>query len=79
MTLTAAGITLREYALVILSDIERAREAVGVSGNDIAGRVAIGLPTTVAIVLAQPLLKAILGVYPQVAINLVESPVNTWP
>jgi LysR family transcriptional regulator, nitrogen assimilation regulatory protein len=73
VTLTAAGITLREYALVILRDIERAREAVGVSGNDIAGRVAIGLPTTVAIVLAQPLLKAILETYPQVAVHLVES------
>jgi LysR family transcriptional regulator, nitrogen assimilation regulatory protein len=73
MTLTSAGTTLHEHALVILRDVDRAKEAVSANGNEIVGRVAIGLPTTVAIVLGQPLLRAVLEKYPRVTIHLVES------
>lgn len=71
--LTQAGATLLEHALVVMRDVERIREAVGSSGADIIGRVAIGLPTTIAIILAMPLLRAAFAAYPGVRIHLVES------
>ena len=53
--------------------MRRAREAVSCSDGDIAGRVAIGLPSTVAIVLGLPLLRAAFAALPRVTIHLVES------
>lgn len=71
--LTTAGKTLLQHALVVLQDVERAREAVSNSEAAVAGQVAIGLPTTVAIFLGLPLLRATFAEYPQVTIRLVES------
>jgi LysR family transcriptional regulator, nitrogen assimilation regulatory protein len=71
--LTESGKTLLQHALVVLQDVERAREAVGNSDSAIAGQVAIGLPTTVAIFLGLPLLRAAFAEYPHVTVRLVES------
>lgn len=71
--LTPAGLTLLEHALVVTRDVERTKEAVSAGGTELVGRVAIGLPTTVAIVLGAPLLKAAFAAYPRVHIHLVES------
>jgi LysR family nitrogen assimilation transcriptional regulator len=71
--LTPAGLTLLEHALVVMRDVERTKEAVSAGGSELVGRVAIGLPTTVAIVLGAPLLKAAFAAYPRVHIHLVES------
>ncbi len=71
--LTQAGKTFREHALVVQQDLERAREAIQATDNGIVGRVAVGLPATVAIVLAQPLIRSILNRHPLMTIHLVES------
>jgi LysR family transcriptional regulator, nitrogen assimilation regulatory protein len=52
---TASGASFLEHARVVLRDLERAREAITETGGAVSGRVAIGLPTTVAPVLAKPL------------------------
>jgi LysR family nitrogen assimilation transcriptional regulator len=71
--LTDPGKTLLEHALIVLGDIERAREAVSNFDSAVAGRATIGLPTTVAIFLGLPLLRAIFAECPKVSIRLVES------
>ncbi|SJZ44261.1 LysR family transcriptional regulator, nitrogen assimilation regulatory protein [Enhydrobacter aerosaccus] len=71
--LTESGKTLLQHALVVLQDIERAREAISDSRGAVAGHVAIGLPTTVATFLGVPLLRAAFTEYPQLTVRLVES------
>ena len=71
--LTDSGKTLLQHALVVLQDVERAREAVSNSGSAVTGQVVIGLPTTVAIFLGLPLLRAAFAEYPQLSVRLVES------
>lgn len=71
--LTTSGSTFLEHARTVLRDLERAREAVAATGTDIVGRVAIGLPTTVAPFFATPLMQAALASLPNVTLHLVES------
>ena len=72
-SLTPAGEVFREHALVVLRDLELARDAVSSSGGAIVGRVAIGLPTTVTPVLAMPLVEEAFSLLPGVTLHLVES------
>jgi LysR family nitrogen assimilation transcriptional regulator len=72
--LTAAGEALREHAERLLRDAERAREAVRAeAGGPVRGRVAIGLPTTVAMLLTLPLLQALRAAHPALSLHLAES------
>ena len=70
---TAAGMMLLDHAHIVLRSLERAREAVSDAGGDVSGRVAIGLPSTIAPLLAVPLMKEALQTMPGVAVHLVES------
>lgn len=70
---TAVGADFLEHARIVLRDLERAREAIAPTDNEVVGRVAVGLPTTVAPVLAKPLLEAALASLPGVTLHLVES------
>jgi LysR family nitrogen assimilation transcriptional regulator len=70
---TAAGMTLLDHARIVLRNMERAREAVSDADGDVSGRVAIGLPSTVAPLLAVPLMKEAMQTLPGVAVHLVES------
>lgn len=71
--LTPSGETFIEHARIVLGDVERAREAVADTGRDVVGEVVLGLPTTVAPVLAVPLMEAGLLELPRVSLHLVES------
>lgn len=73
MTLTDAGRTMLEHARVVLADIERARSAVQHSALDIQGEMAIGLPTTVALVATLPILRATRAQYPKLKLKIIES------
>jgi len=73
VTLTEAGKTFLEHAKVVLADVERARGAVRESTAAPSGEVAIGLPTTVALIATVPILKACRERLPQVRLKLVEA------
>lgn len=72
MTLTPAGQLFLAHARVVLADAERARLAVRESLDVPQGEVAIGLPTTVALVATLPILQACRERLPQVRLKLVE-------
>jgi LysR family nitrogen assimilation transcriptional regulator len=71
--LTDSGATFIEHALAVLRSVDRAQEAVAATNDRITGRVAIGLPTTVAPVLAVSMLLAAEKLLPGVSVHLVES------
>jgi LysR family nitrogen assimilation transcriptional regulator len=71
--LTDSGATFIEHALAVLRSIDRAQEAVTARNDRITGRVAIGLPTTIAPVLAASMLLAAEKLLPAVSVHLVES------
>lgn len=73
VTLTDAGKAFLEHARVLLADAERARAAVRQSALVPSGEVAIGLPTTVSLIAAVPILQACREQLPQVRIKVVES------
>lgn len=73
MALTAAGRLFLEHATVLLADAERARMAVRQSITVPRGEVAIGLPTTVALVATLPILSACRAQLPQVRLKVVEA------
>src|ERR1700746_2510453 len=56
--LQEAGAAFVEHAFAVLQSVDRARESVAPMNDRISGKVAIGLPTTVAPVLAVPMLEA---------------------
>lgn len=72
--LTPSGEALKEKAILILRDMEQAREAaLAEAGGPVRGSVTIGLPTTVAMALTLPLLKGMSETYPSITLRLVES------
>jgi LysR family transcriptional regulator, nitrogen assimilation regulatory protein len=73
VNLTDAGKAFLEHARVLLADAERARAAVRQSALIPSGEVAIGLPTTVSLIAAVPILQACREQLPQVRIKVVEA------
>jgi LysR family transcriptional regulator, nitrogen assimilation regulatory protein len=73
VTLTEAGKAFLDHAKVLLADAERARAAVRQSALVPSGEVAIGLPTTVSLIAAVPILQACREQLPQVRIKVVEA------
>lgn len=73
VVLTAAGEVFLEHARVVLADAERARMAVRESAAVPRGEVALGLPTTVALVATMPILSACRTQLPEVRLKLVEA------
>lgn len=73
VTLTDAGRAFLEHAKVVLADVERARAAVRDAALVPTGDVAIGLPTTVALIATVPLLQACRDRLPQVRIKVIEA------
>jgi len=70
---TAAGARLYEHAQVILRHVAQATEQIrGYCGTP-SGSVTIGLPASVALVLAVPLVEAVRSEFPQVSLRIVES------
>lgn len=69
---TEAGKLLLEHGRGILHQVERAREELGRVRGALAGRVAIGLPPSLARVLTVPLTRAFRQQLPQASISISE-------
>jgi LysR family nitrogen assimilation transcriptional regulator len=69
---TEAGKLLLEHGRGILHQVERAREELGRIRGALAGRVAIGLPPSVAKVLAVPLIRECRKRMPAAALSISE-------
>ena len=71
-TPTEAGKLLLEHGRGILHQVERAREELGRVRGALAGRVAIGLPPSLAKVLAVPLTRAFRRELPEASLSITE-------
>lgn len=71
-TPTEAGKLLLEHGRGILHQVERAREELGRVRGALAGRVAIGLPPTLARVMAVPLTRAFRQQLPEASLSITE-------
>ena len=71
-TPTQAGQLLLEHGRGILHQVERAREELGRVRNGLSGRVAMGLPPSVARVLAVPLTRAFRQALPDAQLSISE-------
>jgi LysR family nitrogen assimilation transcriptional regulator len=69
---TEAGKLLLEHGRGILHQVERAREELGRVRGALAGRVAVGLPPTIARMMAVPLIHAFRRSMPQASLSLTE-------
>ena len=69
---TEAGALLLEHGRGILHQVERAKEDLGRARGGLSGRVAIGLPTSVARVLAVPLIREFRKQLPQATLSISE-------
>ena len=69
---TEAGHLLLAHGRGILHQVERAREELGRVRGSLAGRVAIGLPTTLARVLTVPLTRAFRLQMPEATLSISE-------
>jgi LysR family nitrogen assimilation transcriptional regulator len=70
---TEAGKLLLEHGRGILHQVERAREELGRIRGALAGRVAIGLPPSLAKVLAVPLIREFRRRMPEATLSISES------
>jgi len=73
VTLTEAGELLLEHARGILHQVEHAREAVVQLRGSLAGRVAVGLPPSLARRLAVPLSRVFRQRLPNATLSITES------
>ncbi len=71
-TPTEAGKMLLEHGRGILHQVERAREDLGRVRGGLAGRVAVGMPTSVAKVLTVPLIRAFKQRMPEATLSISE-------
>jgi LysR family nitrogen assimilation transcriptional regulator len=69
---TEAGNLLLAHGRGILHQVERAREELGRVRGSLAGRVAVGLPTSLARVLTVPLTRAFRAALPDATISVSE-------
>jgi LysR family nitrogen assimilation transcriptional regulator len=70
---TEAGKVLLEHGRGILHQVERAREDLGRLRGGLSGRVAVGLPSSVARVLAVPLTRAFRETMPEARLSISEA------
>jgi LysR family transcriptional regulator, nitrogen assimilation regulatory protein len=69
---TEAGKLLMEHGRGILHQVDRAKEALSLVRGGLSGRVAVGLPTSVARVLAVPLIREFRKKLPEATIAISE-------
>lgn len=70
---TEAGKLLLEHGRGILHQVERAREELGRVRGALAGRVVVGLPPTIARLMAVPLIHAFRREMPEARLSITES------
>src|SRR5205085_4415586 len=72
VTTTDAGKLLLDHGRGILRQVERAREDLGKVRGTLGGRVAVGLPPTIAKVMAVPLIREFRKRLPEAALSISE-------
>jgi LysR family transcriptional regulator, nitrogen assimilation regulatory protein len=72
-TITEAGQVLLEHARGILHQVERAREELGQVKGSLAGRIAVGMPPSIARLLAVPLVHAFREAIPGARLSIREA------
>lgn len=70
---TEAGKLMLEHGRGILHQVERAREELGRVRGALAGRVAVGMPPSIARTLAVPLIHAFREAMPQATLSITEA------
>jgi LysR family nitrogen assimilation transcriptional regulator len=70
---TAAGIALYRCAVSIARQLEELRGDMSAEGSNVAGDVSVGLPTSTAVVLALPLLRAVVKKFPNICLEINEN------
>jgi LysR family nitrogen assimilation transcriptional regulator len=70
---TDAGTTLYRHAKTILRQFDQMRDEVSLGCNSEVGRVAVGLPTSIAAVIAPQLFAQLRDKYPGIQLELFES------
>jgi LysR family transcriptional regulator, nitrogen assimilation regulatory protein len=73
MALTPEGRVFLEHAKVVLTDADRAKEAVRHSATEPQGQVVLGLPTTVALAATVPIVQACRERYPGIQLQVIEA------
>lgn len=73
VTPTPAGEALYRHARLVLRQMEQLKQEVVKGGGAESGTVAVGLPTTMASVLAVPLFERVQDKYPGIRLQLFES------
>ena len=73
MALTPEGRTFAEHAKVVLTDADRAKEAVRQQAAELQGPVVLGLPTTVALAATVPIVQACRARYPRIQLQVIEA------
>jgi LysR family nitrogen assimilation transcriptional regulator len=74
VTATASGQAVYRHAQTILHLREQTADVARGAGNEIGGRVRLGLPSSIAMVLAAPLVKNLTQAFPDILLELFESP-----
>ncbi|MDR0779427.1 MAG: LysR family transcriptional regulator, partial [Pseudomonadales bacterium] len=72
VTLTDAGRMLLEHGRGILHQVERAKEDLGLLRGALAGRVALGLPPSIAKRVAVPIIQAFRAQLPDARLSITE-------
>jgi LysR family nitrogen assimilation transcriptional regulator len=73
MSLTPEGRVFLEHAKVVLTDADRAKEAVRHSASEPRGQVVLGLPNTVALAATVPIVQACREHYPGIQLKVIEA------
>ncbi len=73
---TEPGLQLVDYARRILALTEEAKRQVADSSGPPRGRLVVGMPSSVIVILAAPLLGLCRSRYPEISLNLVEDRSN---
>lgn len=73
MALTPAGRIFLDHAKVVLTDADRAKEAVRHSASAPQGQVVLGLPTTVALAATVPIVQACRERFPGIQLKVIEA------
>lgn len=72
VTPTDSGRLLYFHAQAVVKHIEAARQSIRALDHEVRGRVALGLPSSTAAVLALPLLRSLRDTLPQVELVIIE-------
>ncbi len=73
VTVTECGETLLGHAEAILRQMENAARAVRNQANDPSGSVSVGLPSSVSLVMAVPLLMEVERRFPNIEVRVIEN------